>query len=140
MYSRILVATDGSAHANRASEHALNLARQFPGAHVTLFHVTPSLSRGHLIKSQFDIKSMLEDEAHQHITRTECNFREAGIPFQVEVALGDPAAEIIHKAETEAFDLLILGSRGLNKFKEFVLGSVSNQVAHEVKCPVLIVK
>jgi isocitrate dehydrogenase len=38
------------------------------------------------------------------------------------------------------FDLVVIGSRGLNTLQEMVLGSVSYKVAKRVKCPVLLVK
>ena len=38
------------------------------------------------------------------------------------------------------FDLVIIGSRGLNSLQEMVLGSVSHKVVKRVKCPVHIVK
>ncbi len=36
--------------------------------------------------------------------------------------------------------MIIIGSRGLGKFKEMVLGSVSNKVLHHSKASVLIVR
>jgi nucleotide-binding universal stress UspA family protein len=38
------------------------------------------------------------------------------------------------------FDLVIMGSRRLNKFQEFTLGSVSDKVTRLSKVPVLIIK
>jgi nucleotide-binding universal stress UspA family protein len=53
---------------------------------------------------------------------------------------GRPSDRIIETAKTEDFDLVVMGSRGLGGIKEFLLGSVSDRVADEVPCPVLIVK
>jgi nucleotide-binding universal stress UspA family protein len=47
---------------------------------------------------------------------------------------------IVAEAEDEDFDLIVMGSRGLGGIKEYILGSVSNQVVHEAKSPVLVVK
>ncbi|WP_370876089.1 universal stress protein [Evansella vedderi] len=38
------------------------------------------------------------------------------------------------------FDLVVIGSRWLNKLREMVLGRVSHKVAKRVACPVMIVK
>ena len=53
---------------------------------------------------------------------------------------GRPSDIIVAEAEDEDFDLIVMGSRGLGGIKEYILGSVSNQVVHESKSPVLIVK
>ncbi|MGV8107666.1 MAG: universal stress protein [Nitrososphaerota archaeon] len=36
--------------------------------------------------------------------------------------------------------MIIMGSRGMGKFKELVLGSVSNKVLHHSPCPVMIIR
>ena len=53
---------------------------------------------------------------------------------------GRPADEIVRISSEENFDLIIMGSRGLGGIKQFFLGSVSDRVADEAKCPVLLVK
>ena len=40
----------------------------------------------------------------------------------------------------EKFDIIIMGSRGMGKFKELILGSVSNKVLHHAKCSVMVVR
>lgn len=50
---------------------------------------------------------------------------------------GEPGPSIVYYANKEQFDLVIIGSRGLNSLQEMVLGSVSHKVVKRVKCPVL---
>ena len=40
---------------------------------------------------------------------------------------GDPASEIIGYSDREKFEPIIIGSRGMGKFKEMIIGSVSNK-------------
>ncbi|CAH0275835.1 TRAP-T-associated universal stress protein TeaD [Peribacillus simplex] len=53
---------------------------------------------------------------------------------------GEPGSSIVYYANKEQFDLVIIGSRGLNSLQEMVLDSVSHKVVNRVKCPVLVVK
>lgn len=53
---------------------------------------------------------------------------------------GKPAAEVLHYAESENADLIVMGSRGFGGVKSFMLGSVSHKVLQESKCPCLVVK
>lgn len=53
---------------------------------------------------------------------------------------GEPGPTIVEYANQKSFDLLVIGSRGLNSLQELVLGSVSHKVIKSVKCPVLVVK
>jgi nucleotide-binding universal stress UspA family protein len=141
MFERILLATDGSSHANRAAEAAIRLAKELTQTSVTLLHVSASApKRNELMSANFDVKSVLLEEANKAILATKHKFRNEGVPFTLEVALGDPAAEIVKYAESGQYGIVIVGSRGLNRLSEVLLSSVSHQVAREVKCPVMIVK
>ncbi|KAI3630993.1 hypothetical protein MIR68_010977 [Amoeboaphelidium protococcarum] len=56
------------------------------------------------------------------------------------VMRGDPRDELIRKAEELNASALIIGSRGQNKLKRVLLGSVSDYIAHHCKIPVICVK
>jgi len=52
-----------------------------------------------------------------------------------------PAKAIVEEAEaTGECGMIILGARGLGGFESLALGSVSSQVLHAARCPVLIIK
>jgi nucleotide-binding universal stress UspA family protein len=53
---------------------------------------------------------------------------------------GRPADIIVQTAVDDQVDLIVMGSRGLGGVKQLFLGSVSDRVADEASCPVLIVK
>jgi SulP family sulfate permease len=52
----------------------------------------------------------------------------------------EPGPTIVKYVNENNFDVVVMGSRGLNAIQEFVLGSVSHKVAKRANCPVLIVK
>jgi nucleotide-binding universal stress UspA family protein len=54
-----------------------------------------------------------------------------------DVLNGQPAEELL-RSSADA-DLVVVGSRGLGGFKRLMLGSVSDQVVHHARCPVLVV-
>jgi len=60
------------------------------------------------------------------------------VPVTGRLVEGNAAAALV-EASREA-DLLIVGSRGLGGFTGMLLGSVSSQLAHHARCPVLIVR
>ena len=53
---------------------------------------------------------------------------------------GDATSTIVGYAQKGDFDTVIIGRRGLGRFKEMMLGSISNKVLHHAKCTVMIVK
>lgn len=64
----------------------------------------------------------------------------AQIRFESEVASGDPAHAIIDIAERYGCDMIIMGARGTSALRSALLGSVSNEVLHAARVPVMIVK
>jgi nucleotide-binding universal stress UspA family protein len=63
-----------------------------------------------------------------------------GIQFASKILDGSPASKIAEFAEEEKVDLVIVGSRGLGRLKEAILGSVANSLVHKSKVSVLVVK
>ncbi|CAN6439950.1 unnamed protein product [Victoria cruziana] len=67
-----------------------------------------------------------------------CN--EKNVTAETMTIEGDPKEMICQVAEQVHADLVIVGSRGLGMIKRAVLGSVSDYVAHNANCAVMIVK
>ncbi|MGF1583200.1 MAG: universal stress protein [Gemmataceae bacterium] len=53
---------------------------------------------------------------------------------------GDPAEEILHAAEKNGCDLIVLGTHGRTGLGRLLMGSVAEHVLREAKCPVVTVK
>jgi len=64
----------------------------------------------------------------------------AKIKVSKKLLKGRASDKIVETANEGRFDLIVIGRLGLGGINEFFLGSVSDRVADEAKCPVLIVK
>ncbi|MGB7637077.1 MAG: universal stress protein [Nitrososphaeraceae archaeon] len=53
---------------------------------------------------------------------------------------GNAAAEILHIADEENVDTIVIGSEGIKSVKEFLLGGVSDKVIHHRNCPVTVIR
>jgi nucleotide-binding universal stress UspA family protein len=53
---------------------------------------------------------------------------------------GNAAAEILHIADEEKADTIVIGSTGINTVQEFRVGGVSHKIVHHAKCPVTVVR
>jgi len=144
MFSRILVAVDGSPFAERALAQAVELSKKYNAqlliVHVVLrrfYAVTPS-EAGVLATTVF-VKEM-ESEGKKIIAKSEEFVKATGVAYECKLVQGVPADEIVRLAQVEKVDLIVLGSRGLTEVRAFLLGSVSDKVTHHAKCPILIVK
>jgi nucleotide-binding universal stress UspA family protein len=139
MYKNILLASDGSEHALRASDHAFHLASCNQEAVVEILYV---INRAHAKSSTLQNWNSPEgiDVNEENRSAIELKAKKADIPYQVTTLEGEPGPTIVEYANQGKFDVVVIGSRGLNGLQEMVLGSVSHKVAKRVHCPVLIIK
>ncbi|MEX1031384.1 MAG: universal stress protein [Paenibacillaceae bacterium] len=141
MFSKILVAFDGSDQSKKAMEYAIQLSKTYSSqlevVHVTYysgFILGEALisAPAHILLEQQDYSSLIVAEANKSIE---------SIPgAKVTLLQGSPAKVIIDFAEENNSELIIIGSRGLGGISEFVLGSVSHNVVQHSNIPVLVVK
>ncbi|MDD2585583.1 MAG: universal stress protein [Syntrophomonadaceae bacterium] len=141
MFNKVLLPVDASEQSNRAVLKAAELAKAGMIGNIILFNVYDSsdvdITKLHNSDKLDELraKSLVLLKQYQNILKEnqiECQLKRAG---------GDPAALILDVVENDKeFDLIILGSRKLNKFKELVLGSVTDKVTRLVDIPVFIVK
>lgn len=150
MFSRILLASDGSDDANRAADAAASLAERF-GAQLHVLHIFPLMPHDPALTavSPFkgaddtvrDVVAHWAVESEQTVERRVGQvLREHRIPYTFHQENGDPAAVIVQVAAREGFDLIVIGCRGLGPALCQQLGSVSDWVSRHAPCPVLIIR
>lgn len=141
MLSKILAAVDGSDNSFRALDHAIFLAKRVE-AHLTAIHVVENPPTVY-VESQKLLNELLtkyKAESAKVLDRCRQAAEMSGVNIETVLAEGDAATNIVGYAQREGFDLVVIGSRGLGKFKEMVLGSTSSKVLHHIKSAVLIVR
>jgi nucleotide-binding universal stress UspA family protein len=134
---RILLATDLSSASAGATDQALELSRAL---HADLLVVSvidgaSPLSSGPL--PRMDQRRAARELAAQAIV---VKGRRIGVTVSFLVWEGEPGPAIVEAAESEAVDMIVVGTRGRNRVERFVLGSVSDHVVRTASCPVLIVR
>jgi len=65
--------------------------------------------------------------------------RGAGVPYRSDVVEESAVHALVHLAERERADLVVLGAHGHGGFADRLLGSVSYTVSHAAPCPVVII-
>ncbi|MVX66330.1 universal stress protein [Clostridium chromiireducens] len=139
MYNNILLAADGSENSIRATEEAIKIASLSNNCRIEVV-VVFDFSKAKNEVLHVEGKEQLELTRRKKISSVEEKLRDSSISYEIKMLHGEPGPTIVDYANKNDFDLVIIGSRGLNSLQEMVLGSVSHKVAKRVKCPVLIVK
>jgi nucleotide-binding universal stress UspA family protein len=143
LFTKILVAYDGSNLSKKALEKAVALVQETNASHdvlleiIHVYHYPSVMGTPYFVDtstSPFIIEQAKQviDEAKALVPPT--------LPVKYVLLQGAPAVTILQYAEDKKHDLLITGSRGLSTIREFFLGSVSHYIVQNAKVPVLIVK
>ncbi|MEN2768947.1 universal stress protein [Ornithinibacillus xuwenensis] len=138
MFKKILYAADGSEHSIRAGEKAFELARLSMNTKVDIIYVVdPKHSKDEILNNWGKDAADIRKEKLELIVQ---KAKQSDVDFEVIFLNGDPGPTIVNYANKNDYDVIVIGSRGLNAFQEMVLGSVSHKVAKRATSPVLIVK
>jgi nucleotide-binding universal stress UspA family protein len=137
-FKKILLATDGSKHAEAAVEATIAMGSP-SSAEVLVVHIwnlEVFQQDGH-----WDVEG--RDEAVRLVAKTVAALRERGMAAEPRIYQADThqvAATIGQAAREFKADLVVLGSRGLSDWQSIFKHSVSHQVLSAVDCPVLVVR
>ena len=138
MIKNILIPVDGSEGSDRAVTHAITLA-EVCGAKLNFLYVANI--------NQLAINACLSDAILEAVTKAGNVILEraiqmvpSGIEKEAFSETGSPAVVILDFADSIESDRVVMGSRGLGVVKGVLLGSVSQYIVEQSKCPVLVVK
>ncbi|PTX18797.1 nucleotide-binding universal stress UspA family protein [Pontibacter mucosus] len=146
--NKILCPTDFSGTSDKAVEYAVHIA-QHAGAHLTLLHVVhlpivdtseTALVASELLGEQMRNATDKLKATVLHLEETYGANRDGGFTcdFLVKEALLTDVAKQLSKQEN--YDLIVMGTTGCDStMEELLIGSNTEAVMEEVKCPVLSV-
>jgi nucleotide-binding universal stress UspA family protein len=136
-FRRMLIGYDGSPQSDKAVELAFSLA-QCVDSTVLVFAV----ARPPEPATSVELEAVLDD-AREHYQEGFRKILEKArahdLDVKTDMAVGHPGEQIIHRAEKDGIDLIILGRRGRSMISRMMLGSVSERVLRYAHCPVMVV-
>lgn len=144
MFKTILVPLDGSTRAEQALPVAARIARNSGGSIVLLRVVTAPIDFAwSLMESPTVMQEAIDEDiakAKEYLTTITALAVLDGISIKTKVLPGNPALTIFPVAHSAHADLIVMCSHGETGFKRWMLGSVSQKVAHHSPIPVLILR
>jgi nucleotide-binding universal stress UspA family protein len=138
MYRRILVAVEHSAADQAILDHVRQLATQV-GAELHLVHVADGWAARNFDQLQLRESEEMKDD-RDYLARIAADLTSRGLNVSTELALGDPATELIRLANERGVDLLAMSTHGHRFLNDLLRGTTVNRVRHLVKIPVLLVR
>jgi nucleotide-binding universal stress UspA family protein len=141
-FKRILCPIDFSPSALRAFEFALDLARQADGR-VTLLHVIEWLAEEERESKHFNVpeyRRALAADAEERLRRLVADEPRTWAEIETVLAFGRAYREILHAAEKNLADLIVMGAQGRGGLDLALSGSATQQVVRGATCPVLTVR
>jgi universal stress protein A len=138
MYKRILVAVEHSAADRTILTHVTALAR-LTGAQLLLVHVADGWAA-----RNFDQLNLRESEEMKsdrvYLDGLKDELAAQGLSVNTQLALGDPAQELIRVADEQQVDLIAMSQHGHRFLSDVLHGATADRVRHMVKIPVLLLR
>ncbi len=140
---QFIVAYDFSPSAEEALIRAIDAASRAP-QHV--LHVLAAIDPGHGLAVlpttdvTYGYAEQIQTLVAERVTASLAGRVGPPVHFFVHARIGGPAGEILMLAEELGADLIFVGSHGRTGLERALLGSVSERVVREARCPVLVVR
>ena len=150
-FKKVLIPLDGSQASMKAAGYGIHLA-QVEQAELMLIYVIEEIKQGGAIGLQAKygnvrlvegFRRSREKVASQWMNTIKSSAEKKGVRTKSEILAEDGASTvetIINYAKKNNIDLIVMGSRGLSKFRQLIFGSVANAVMIYSHCPVMVVR
>ncbi|WP_254524334.1 universal stress protein [Natrinema caseinilyticum] len=137
MYQDLLLATDGSDPARRATEHAVELATQLDAT----LHVLSVSEEGPQAESKQDrLRNDPDTEAETAAEAAEEEARSADVETTTAIRHGVPQEQVVEFAETNPVDMIVVGTAGRSGLDHLISGSVAEEIVRNAPVPVVTVR
>ena len=141
MFKSIVVGTDGSPTAEKAVEKAAELAETLGAkVHVVSAYEPNSVKVGGGFEERSQWMEAPSSTVDSAIERAVGMIRVKGLDCESYARKGNAAEALLDVAEECEADLIIVGNKGMQGARRFLLGSVPDKISHHASCSVLIVR
>lgn len=137
---KILVPIDGSVTSQKALEIALAMARPAKAKVLVLEVIEDFGPLPGYYEAAPAGKNRVQWIAEQRFEKIHPVLDNSEVEWERKVVQGYAADEVCRIAEEGGFDMIVIGSRGLNPVARFLVGSVSDRVVHHAPCSVTVVR
>jgi nucleotide-binding universal stress UspA family protein len=138
MYRHILVAVENSPADRTILDHVSALAK-LTGAKLLLVHVADGWAARNFKQLNLrESEEMQKDRAYLESLSRELALQ--GFEVDTELAMGDPASELVRVAVDRQVDLIAMSTHGHRFLADVILGATVDKVRHLVKVPVLLLR
>ena len=138
MYKRILIPLDHSATDQTILNHIRPLAKMMH-AYLVLVHVAD----GYVARLQSELNLEDSEEIKNdkiYLKQKEQELAKEGFSVVSYLVLGEPADQLLAIAEKEKCDLIAMSTHGHRFWKDFILGSVADNLRHRTNIPILMIR
>jgi nucleotide-binding universal stress UspA family protein len=138
----IMLATDGSPTAEKATATAIDLAKALDTdlVVVTVWEIPYTTVGLAPAPVAGDLAQLGEEDARKVAAKAAARAEEAGVETRTVILRGITVQEVCAAAQTYDPRFLVIGSHGWGVVRRTLFGSVSNGVLHHAHCPVLVVR
>lgn len=138
LYMNILVPIDGSEYSQKALLQACEIAKNYKSNLILVYVVDKPISLNLLDRKEY--LNILRKFGEKVLVKGKENAKLEGIEATTIMKEGNISNEIVKIAKNKKCNLIIIGNKGLGTAARFFLGSVSNKLANNSPCSILIVK
>lgn len=136
MYDRVVFPTDGSDGAGVATDHAIELARQFDVPLYAVYVVDTTIDATDAYDSSVALEEV-KAAGGDHLEVVAERAEDEGLAVTTAVVEGQPAEAIVE--ETREGDVLVLGTHGRTGLDRYLIGSTTEKVVRTADVPVVAV-
>ncbi len=138
MFTKIMIATDGSAQADKALKTAVEMAKG-EGAILTIVSVIPIPLVGST--ETIGLYSAEATKIYDAFLQKAQTFAiDNGVNAKMLTLSGHPGQVIVDYLNKYPQDLAVIGHKGVSNIQALLMGSVAYTVANQAPCAVLIIK
>lgn len=138
MYRSILVAVENSPADRTILTHVRELAK-LTGAELLLVHVADGWAARNF--DQLKLRESEEMKADRaYLDQLAAELTAASLTVATELAMGDPATELVRLCRERQVDLIAMSTHGHRFLQDLLHGTTVDKVRHLVRIPVLLLR